>query len=229
VVAQATTEAAATAAAAEVAAARATAQAASVEVEKRGLVRPLRPGISIGGASATTAGTLSAFVRDDAGNFYLVGLAPILGAPGYAADALVLQPSPIDGGQTGNDTVATFTGFSLVEDTLPEEAPMSVLIGLARLQDNVPFGVTVPDLGPIRGVQAPPAQGARVFMVGRTSGVVTGQITTLDTSLTYLSTWPALEKDRSALAVDLPSPPPLHPETRGHWLWTRAVMPSALL
>lgn len=185
VIAQATNEAEATVAAQEVAAARATAQAASVEVEKRGLVRPLRPGISIGGANATTAGTLSAFVRDDAGNFYLVGLAPILGAPGYAADAPVLQPSPIDGGQIDNDTVASFTGFSLVEDTLPEEAPMSALIGLARLEDNVPFGVTVPNLGPVRGVQALPAQGARVFMIGRTSGVITGQITTLDASLTY--------------------------------------------
>lgn len=160
--------------------ARATAEAnalatAQTVVEKRGLVRPLRPGISVGGVAARTGGTLSAFVRDAAGNNYLLTIATILGQ----TDAPVLQPGPVDGGQVAQDTIATTTnGLSNLADTAQLSA--AELVGMARLGDE-PFEVTIPNLGPLLGVH-PVSTGQAVYFIGRTSGIKTGIVTALDVS-----------------------------------------------
>lgn len=160
--------------------ARATAEAnalatAQTVVEKRGLVRPLRPGISVGGVAARTGGTLSAFVRDAAGNNYLLTIATILGQ----TDAPVLQPGPVDGGQVAQDTIATTAnGLSSLADTAQLSA--AELVGMARLGDE-PFEVTIPNLGPLLGVH-PVSTGQAVYFIGRTSGIKTGIVTALDVS-----------------------------------------------
>ncbi len=131
-------------------------------------VRPLQPGISIGNQTSNTAGTLSAFVVDDDGAFYLLGPTFALGA----ADAPVWQPSPIDGGQPENAVAFTTrsnptTGSSTID--------AARLIGIARLEPGISFQTTVPGIGPVVGTR-PPVMGEGVWVYGRTSGLVERQI-----------------------------------------------------
>jgi WD40 repeat protein len=131
-------------------------------------VRPLRPGISVGGANTATAGTLSGFVRDASGNLYLLSPAYLLGSPGSP----VLQPSPIDGGRSNRDVIATSAVLSSTNELVDGIAS---LISLARLENSIPFEITIPSLGPIRGV-AEPVPGTAAYIVGRTSGFATATI-----------------------------------------------------
>ncbi|HRQ40701.1 MAG TPA: hypothetical protein PLD25_22525 [Chloroflexota bacterium] len=153
-----------------VAAAEATRTFAELE-RLRVPVRPLQPGISIGNQNSNTAGTLSAFVVDDQGVFYLLGPSFALGA----ADAPVLQPSPIDGGQPEN-AIAITARRPLAADLTTIDA--AALINLARLEPGIAFQTTVPGIGPLVGTRLP-VLGETVWVYGRTSGLVQRQISCL--------------------------------------------------
>ncbi|MCP4363164.1 MAG: hypothetical protein GY796_34620 [Chloroflexi bacterium] len=138
-------------------------------------VRPLQPGISIGSLKSATAGTLSAFVKDSEGNYYLLGPVSVLNEP----LTQILQPSPIDGGQIEN--VVAQTGYIvLVESLAPIEqtgitpiiTPVDAvtLIEKAQLLPDVSFQTTVPGIGPILGTREP-EDGMEVLVVGRTAGI----------------------------------------------------------
>lgn len=173
-VAQAIQDATATAAIANPAATAAAAEATRTAEELdrvRQPVRPLQPGISIGNQNSDTAGTLSAFVVDSQNVFYLLGPDRALGA----ADATVLQPSPIDGGQP-EDAVAVTANLNRVAGINPIDA--ALLINRARLEPGIAFQTTVPGVGPILGV-AEPQLGEEVWVYGRTSGLVSRQISCL--------------------------------------------------
>ncbi|MCL4265993.1 MAG: WD40 repeat domain-containing protein [Anaerolineae bacterium] len=131
-------------------------------------VRPLQPGVSIGNQNSNTAGTLSAFVVDDQGVFYLLGPNFALGA----ADAPVLQPSPIDGGQPENAVAYTARRIPLTD--LPT-IDAALFINIARLEPGISFQTTVPGIGPILGAREP-VLGEGVWVYGRTSGLVERQI-----------------------------------------------------
>ncbi len=135
----------------------------------RAPVRPLRPGISLGNQNLSTAGTLSAFVRDDQGVYYLLGPNAVLGA----ADVPVLQPSPIDGGKP-EDAVAVTANLMRLADLPTINAPL--FINRARLLPGISFQTTIPDIGPILGVRDPVA-GEAVWAYGRTSGIITSTLT----------------------------------------------------
>lgn len=187
-----------------VAAAEATRTFAELE-RLRVPVRPLQPGISIGNQNSVTAGTLSAFVVDAQGVFYLLGPSFALGA----ADAPVLQPSPIDGGQPENAVAFTTrsnptTGSSTID--------AARLIGIARLEPGISFQTTVPGIGPIVGAR-PPVLGEGVWVYGRTSGLVERQIScvapcraTIGESLTVNADFaldrPMSSGDEGALVLD---------------------------
>lgn len=134
-------------------------------------VRPLQPGISIGSQNSVSAGTLSAFVVDEQGVFYLLGPRLVLGD----ATIPVLQPSPIDGGKAENAVAVSvnepLTGFEVLDATS--------FIGLARLEPGITFQTTVPDIGPIKGVRVPEL-GQEVWVYGRTSGLSLRQINCVD-------------------------------------------------
>jgi hypothetical protein len=153
---------------------------------ERGLVRPLYPGVSIGGADSRAAGTLGAFVQDEQGNIYLLSHIEILGSPGYAAETAVLQPGPIDGGRITNpdneaetDIVAAY----VLTPTLPTSGPfpISSLVALARLDADIDYLVSHPDTGAMVGVDAP-VLGESVRLIGRTSGIVDGRVTGISIS-----------------------------------------------
>jgi len=174
-------EATTTAAAAQLSEAEATATVASAVVERQSRVRPLKPGFSVSGEkeTASTIGTIGAFVRDARGGVYLLTAALALGCPDSDPNSPVVQPGQIDGGQTPNDLV----GY--VARCLPWADGVSVanLVGLARLEKGIAFEMTIPDpdVGPIRvrGVRQP-ALGMSVRKLGRTTGVTTGEITAVD-------------------------------------------------
>ncbi|MCI0399568.1 MAG: hypothetical protein L0332_16425 [Chloroflexi bacterium] len=161
VIAQATSDARAT----EAVVAHVTADAANSAAERFDRVRPLRPGLSVGGGGSS--GTLGAFVRDEQGNVYL--LAYTSAVTGDAATQ-VLQPAPVDGGETPADVVASLTGST------------TGLFSLARLENGVEFETTIPGIGPIRGI-GEPAVGMAVQFLGRTSGLNSGTINAVDVTV----------------------------------------------
>ncbi len=167
-------QATATVAAAEVSEAKATAEVAGAEAERLSRVRPLRPGISVGGVKGT-AGTIGCFVMDTDGEVYLLSVAAALGSPDYELGSRVVQPGPTDGGQAPDDVVGYFAKYLPLDD----EVSVANLAGLARLEEGIEFETVIPGIGPIRGVREP-MPGLVVHMLGRTTGLITGQITRID-------------------------------------------------
>ena len=160
--AQATSDAAATASAEELLAAQA-------EVRRLALARPLAPGASLSGQEGST-GSLTAFVRDEEGNFYLLSLADVLGGPGAGRADPIFQPGLADNGDPDVDTVARVTVISELE--VGDVAPL-IPVGLAVLNGDFSFDAAIPDLGPLRGV-GQPVDEAGVRLVGRISKSVPG-------------------------------------------------------
>jgi WD40 repeat protein len=140
--------------------------AAQAEVRRLALARPLLPGVSISAESGET-GSLTAFVKDENGDVYLLSVIPVLGGPNPASGAPILQPGLNDNGNILSDTVAT-----LIQ--IPDLAQSSVA-GLALLQDGLSFSPSVPGLGPIRGVR-PPADKMNIVVFGRGSAPVLGYL-----------------------------------------------------
>jgi len=136
--------------------------------------RPLRPGLSISG-ERSTADTLGAFVQDAKGGFYFLGAAQSLGFETYELGMAVIQPGRIDGGKTPDDVVATFDKYLPLEDG----APIAYMIGLARLKQGIAFETAIPGIGPIRGIREA-APGMSIRMLGRTSGLRTGEVTAIN-------------------------------------------------
>jgi hypothetical protein len=168
-------------AAARVAAATATASAAESSdlalSVARSRVRPLRPGLSLSGAS-TTAGTIGAFALDGDNQVYLLALNTLLSPAGCELDVPVLQPGRADGGQLAQDVI----GSSARCLPLQDGSSISNLLALVRLDGALGYETSIPGIGPLRGVRQP-AVGDRVRMLGRSSGLVSGEITDLSAAL----------------------------------------------
>ena len=164
---------------------QATAEVVQRQVENRIRVRPVRPSLSVSG-EGSSAGTISAFVRDAKGEFYLLSSSDVLGAPNYRLGSAVLQPGQIDGGRVPTDVIGSFVRYPTVADA----SPVANLVGLARLEKSTSFEAALPGIGPIRGVHTPTV-GMSVQMVGRTSGLVRGKITQVDATFSIALPQPA--------------------------------------
>ena len=140
-------------------------------------VRPLQPGTSIGSVGSSSVGTLSAFVQDSNGTYYILGPRDVLGL----ADAIILQPAPIDGGKEEN-SIARSTPRLGPDSNSATGALLdaSELIELAQLTDDVEFTAFIPNVGPVIDTDEP-AVGTAVTVVGRTSGVVNTTLTACPT------------------------------------------------
>jgi len=162
-----------TAVAVEVSEVKATAAAASSELAAsvlRDRFRPLKPGLSVSGIQVT-GGTIGAFVHDAKGEFYLLSTADVLGFPDYALDSPIVQPGRIDGGQEPDDVIGYFASHLPLADGVS----VANMTGLARLEEGIVFETSIPGIGPIRGVRDP-TRGMIVRMLGRTTGLATGEI-----------------------------------------------------
>ena len=151
-------------------------------------IRPLQPGTSIGAAGSSSVGTLSAFVQDSTGNYFILGPRDVLSL----ADTIILQPAPVDGGKEENSIARSLPRLgpdsSLITGAVLEATE---LIELAQLSADVEFSSLIPNVGPVLDT-ASPQVGTAVTVIGRTSGVV---YTTLEAcpsgSCTYLTRGPS--------------------------------------
>ena len=155
----------------------ATATVTSAEAKRLSRVRPLKSGYSVGRAE-TIAGSIGAFVRDEKGDFFLLVPTLLLGYPECELGSPILQPSPLDGGQVPDDIIGYVTSCIPSAD----ELPAANLIGLVRIEDGIEFETIIPGVNLLRGVRSP-ILGASVQMLGRTSGLATGEITGVDTTV----------------------------------------------
>jgi TIR domain len=132
-------------------------------------LRPIPPGVSISN-DKRTAGTVCCSVWDQEGRrLLLTAEHAVFGDPGTP----VYQPGLADGG----DEAAR---IGQVLKLLPAQpGVMNTAAGaLVELAPGVRSTMTAPGLGPIRGVASSPRVGERVRALGRTSGLVAGEIKT---------------------------------------------------
>ena len=173
-------------------------------------MRPLRPGLSVSGENSS-AGTIGGFALGQDNHIYLLAQNVVLGSPDCEINAAVVQPGRIDGGRVPEDEIGT------VARCLPlqNEGPISQLMGLAQLEVGTAFETSIPGIGAPRGIRRA-TPGAAVRMLGRSSGLVSGEITEVAASIsmplpdgtTYrftdaiLTTRMAAGGDGGALVVD---------------------------
>ncbi|MFN2221181.1 MAG: hypothetical protein ACK2UH_01400, partial [Candidatus Promineifilaceae bacterium] len=155
-------------AATEVARATLDAQATITAQELRRLpIRPLRPGISIGGTTGFP-GSLTGFTLSEDGRLNLLLPAIILGQVGSP----IIQPSPRDGGQLENEVGRTSSRMLVPSASVIDAAE---LWSLAYLNPGVGVQVTIPGLGAIRGVREP-QPGSEIRIISRSSDATTGRL-----------------------------------------------------
>lgn len=136
------------------------------------LVRPVRPGISIGHYNVS-AGTLGAVVSDKGGQLFILSNNHVLADnnAGNFGDA-ILQPAPHDGGFQGKNEIASLYDFV---ELLPNG--INTLDGsIASLNDDIQVNLQVPQIGRLRGINNP-GIGRQVEKIGRTTGYTEGRIT----------------------------------------------------
>lgn len=131
----------------------------------RGRVRPVTPGVSIGGGGST--GSACCVVEDDNGTRYLLTLPFVVGGEKGAS---VLQPGAADGG-TQRDAI----GY--VERVGADSYQSGALI---RLQKGVDLDATVPHVGHLRGAKSAVNVGDEVRLVGRGSAIAKGRVLAVD-------------------------------------------------
>jgi S1-C subfamily serine protease len=136
----------------------------------RGRVRPLRPGISIGGINRNT-GTIGLLVKDIVGQRYIVGAGHTFGDR-FDIGKEVLQPGPLDGGKAPEDVIGIFVKYPKRDF----HNSIVSMIGLVKLDSNIQFDEDIPEIGPIHGV-SDAFVGQEVRKFGRTTGLTIGKIT----------------------------------------------------
>ncbi|HEX2833421.1 MAG TPA: hypothetical protein VHW00_10420 [Thermoanaerobaculia bacterium] len=124
-------------------------------------VRPVTPGVSVGGGGAT--GSSCCVVQDAAGTRYLLTLPFVVGGE---KGARVFQPGPGDGG-----TVRDVIG--IVERVGSDAYQSGALIRLAK---GTTLDAKVPRIGALRGVQTSVRVGEEVRLVGRGSALANGRV-----------------------------------------------------
>jgi hypothetical protein len=141
-------------------------------VNRRGRVRPVTPGVSIGSEMAR-ASTLTCIVKDKDGVEYALLANYIFGSSPKEGDP-VRQPGLADGG-TGDDVVAKLSKFTRVDPSKANRAAGAI----AKLEPGTAATNDIPDLGPVTGVGRV-AVGQIVRMYGRTSGATIGVVTSIE-------------------------------------------------
>jgi hypothetical protein len=133
----------------------------SGEAGIRRRVRPVTPGVSIGGGGAT--GSSCCVVQDASGTRYLLTLPFVVGGE---KGVRVLQPGPGDGG-TARDAIG------VVERVGSDAYQSGALIRLTR---PVTADARVPRIGALRGVQSSVNVGDEVRLAGRGSALASGRV-----------------------------------------------------
>ncbi|HEX2137350.1 MAG TPA: TIR domain-containing protein [Microvirga sp.] len=160
-------------------------------------VRPLRIGSSVGGL-AMISGTLGAFAIDDSGTVYLITAVFVTAEQDYRIGAAMLQPAALDGGMWPRDRIGQVSRLL----PLGPSVPITNMVALVRLDDDVALNAMIPFIGRITGVRAIDGDilGATVRKVGNATGLTTGQIVLINTDLRMAS--PDIESDDMITVTD---------------------------
>jgi hypothetical protein len=144
--------------------------ASAEELGLRGRLRPVVPGASISSGHAT-AGTVCCVVADPRGGRFLLSAEhAVIGERGTA----VYQPGLYDGG-TEDDRIGVVHRILRPQLGVANNAAGA----LVALLPDIEALSTAPGIGPIRGVAEAVSLGQKVRALGRTSGLVEGQVTRL--------------------------------------------------
>ena len=132
----------------------------------RGRDTRLEPGVSIGPADQPIGGSVCCFVRDEAGQNYLLTAAFVLGkAP---VGTKVVRPMEPDGGTAPQDVIGT-----VVRSAASAEARDAALV---QLNSGITVKNVIAGVGPIGGVSQDVAPGQKVMFIGRGSGLQRGVV-----------------------------------------------------
>lgn len=146
----------------------------------QGRVRPLIPGLSVGPASRSWAGTLGAFVRDSHALYALSNQHVVGEGDEVAMGEPIVQPAPIDGRVAKANIIGVADRYVPFSDMTPN----LVDCRLVRLADVrfVAGGYTDALGRPIKGVKrlGPEDLHNEVVKIGRTTGVRKGRITAVE-------------------------------------------------
>jgi len=158
--------------------------------QPRSRARPLQSGYSLA-SEQRTAGTIGAFLTNNAGERFILTASFIMGFPIPNTDIAVLQPGPTDGGTAPADRIGVpylFEHNAFDTDSFDGETYLDsniinpLTIGLVKIDDNVVLNTNVPRIGEIQGV-ASPELGMNIKKVGRTTGYTEGTITLLNATV----------------------------------------------
>ncbi len=135
-------------------------------------IRPVTSGASVANLNGT-AGTLCCIVQDRAGIRYLLSANHTLGMPNAVINEPVLQPGPFDGGKV-EDRVAILTKWLPIKS----EEENFVAGAIAQLDQGIVANNKIPGVGKISGIanSSEIQIGTEVKIVGRTSGLVKGEV-----------------------------------------------------
>jgi S1-C subfamily serine protease len=136
--------------------------------------RPVQGGLSVGSSDAT-AGTICCTVRDDSGRRYILSAEHTLAGP---AGTAVFQPGRFDGGNETDLIGEVSSAISLSRDNTNIAAG-----AIARLAEGVEANPGIAGIGSLQGIASTVHPGMKIKVVGRTSGLLEGQITAVDVSL----------------------------------------------
>jgi hypothetical protein len=132
----------------------------------RGVVRPVRPGVSLGLATRGGGASAGVIVRDSQQKTYILTVRPVL--DGNRGD-VVIQPMDIDGGSEAN-RVATLAKVTGSTPMAPEA------VALAELDPKIAASNEIPTVGKIRGIAQSVRAGEKVLLIGRSSGLAHGAL-----------------------------------------------------
>lgn len=140
--------------------------------------RPLLPGCSVGHPNVL-AGTLGCFVTAHGNDHFILSNNHVLADENRAitGDSIV-QPGPLDGGQSPQDRVATLSSFVPLSDTQKNRVDAAVALLEAGVHAD---GNILTALGALQGVRSVPIEeGETVLKIGRTTGLTRGRVSAFD-------------------------------------------------
>jgi len=155
-------------------------------------VRPVKPGYSCGSVCVTACSLNIAFKDKETGKVYLSTCAHCAGLLRYEKNRWfcdypvkdkckpLLQPGPLDGGKVPDDIVAYLERISNFTLGHAPERPLMSDFALCKLREDVKpedfVQNVLPDGTEVKDIVEFPDIGAKLYKVGRTSGVIDGLI-----------------------------------------------------
>lgn len=141
-------------------------------------MRPMVIGASIG-HHLVTAGTIAAFVKDDAGTYVLSNNHVLANENNAQAGDAILQRASSDGGQIDGQSMATLSRWIALDNLSANTADAAIAsVNLADIDPTLLRGILNGSNQILRG--AAPPDSPTVYKIGRTTGVTEGRITAFE-------------------------------------------------